>query len=161
MERTGLSIAGGILLILASILTGIGGIGFAVAGHAEKLMEYAAEHSEQFTPEQLQKLEEARKKFESDPEAKKMLPKLRSYGYFEIAAGLVGFVGGIGLLTATAFGRTSGALGAVLGVVTCLWAMALFGVSAVIVQGLFLILFLIALWGALSLKPGEATGGPP
>ena len=158
MERTGLSIAGGILLILASILTGIGGIGFAVAGHADKLMKYAAEHSEQFTPEQQQQFEEARKKFESDPEAKKMLPKLKSYGYFEIAAALVGFIGGIGMLTATAFGKTAGALGAVLGLVTCLWALALFGVGAVIVQSIFLILYVLALAGAMSLKPREAAG---
>jgi hypothetical protein len=162
MKRTGLSIAGGIILLLASIGMGIGGIGFSIAGNAESMMALAkkqieaAEKNGNLTPQQQQQMEDAKAKMAQaeaelkDPEKREKLEKLKSYGYFEVFAALVGVIGGIGLLLAGGFGKVSGMIAAVLGAASCAWGLAI-GTGAP-VQIVFLILFGIAFAGAFSLK---------
>jgi len=164
MERTGLSIAGGILLLLASICTGIGGTYFAATGNLERLLPvWRAKMTEddkagKLKPEQKQQLEtsfaEAEAKL-ADPEFRARLAKLKAYGYFEIAAALVGLIAAIAVLAATAFGRVAGPIGAVLGAATCVWALII-GAPAQ-VQGAFLIAYVVAFAGALALRPRAPT----
>ncbi|MHC4915339.1 MAG: hypothetical protein ACYTGB_07585 [Planctomycetota bacterium] len=169
MRRTGLSIAGAVCLLLASIVTGLGGIIFAAAGHADSMMGMAEESFRQaeaqgnLTEEQKRQMADSReqmnkamKELNEDPEKRQQLEKMRYYGYFEIVAALIGVIGGVGLLLANAFGKAAGLAGAVLGLLACVWGLIALGVGGIIIQGPFVIMYVVALMGALSLKPATA-----
>jgi hypothetical protein len=159
MKRTGLSILGGVLLLLGSIAAGLMGIAFANPEAAMAMARQQIEISERqrnLTPEQKQQLEankaalaeaEAQR---SDPEMRARLARLKSYGYFEAATALVGVIAAIALLMAGGFGKAAALVAAVLGAVTCVWGMAI-GIPAW-VQLIFLVVYALAFAGALSLK---------
>ena len=166
MQRTGLSIAGGVLLLLASVGTGIGGVVWSVMGNAEALMAMsrkqfeAAEKSGKLTPEQKQQIEAARAKIDeteadltANPEKRAKLAKLRSYGYFEAFAALVGVIAAIGVLVASGFGKAAGAVAAVLGAATGIWGCTVgTPVPPPALQIAFVVAYGVAFAGALSLK---------
>ncbi len=158
MKRTGISIAGAICLLFASLFTGLGGVGMTFVGHADKLMDYAnkaAEAEGKMTPEQKRQLEESSKQVNEalkDPEKRQQMESMKNYGYFELLAALVGLVGGVGLLLANGFGKAAGIAGAALGLLACVWGVVVMGLGGIVVQGLFLVMYVVALMGALSLK---------
>ncbi len=168
MQRTGLSIAGGVALLIASLFTGIGGFGFSVAGNAGDLMELArvelAKQQAPRTEAEAQKLEDARAKMaEADAmlaraDVQDKMKAMRRYGKFELLAALVGLVGGIALLTATRFGKLAGIAAAGLGLVTCAWGVKV--TDAAFVQAMFGLAYAVGLFGALSLRPPPASPDP-
>ncbi|HOX43313.1 MAG TPA: hypothetical protein PK668_06935 [Myxococcota bacterium] len=168
MQRTGLSIAGGVAILVASLFTGIGGFGFTIAGKAGDLMDMAREQmAKQQAPRteaEARQLEDARAKM---AEAEEMLARsdvqdkmksMRSYGKFELLAALVGLIGGIALLTATGFGKAAGVVAAVLGLITCAWGFAV--TEAALLQILFALAYGVGLFGALSLAPAPTPAQP-
>jgi hypothetical protein len=164
MKRTGISIAGAICLLFASLFTGIGGIGFSLAGNADSMMSIAEQSFQQaeaqgnLTEEQKRQMAQSREQMDkamaeiNDPKNRAQMDSLKHYGYFEVLAALIGLVGGVGLLLANGFGKAAGTAAAALGLVACVWGVVVMGLGGIVVQGLFLVMYVVALMGALSLK---------
>jgi hypothetical protein len=171
--RTGFSILGGLVLLAASVCVGIGGIGWAAAGNLERIMVvYKAqvetmERSGELTPEQQKRLQEAKRQLAemeaamNDPAQREKFEKLgemRPYGYYEIIVALLGVIAGIAVLAATGFGKVSGMVVAVLGAISCLWALTLDQAPGVSVQMVFMGLYAVTFFGANSLRRELPTG---
>lgn len=171
VQRTTISVIGGILLLLASLGSGIGGAVFATS---ESLLNFAQRQTEEeagrgnLTPAEKRRNEENRaniakvkEELDNDPAKRQKLEDVKTYGGYEVVAALVGIIGGIGLLTAGAFGKYAGIIGAVMGLLACIYALSVLGAGMIVVEGFFMVAYGLAIWGALSLKPAENVPAAP
>ncbi|HOX05940.1 MAG TPA: hypothetical protein PK280_06025 [Planctomycetota bacterium] len=166
MKRTWLSITGGILLVLLSLGTGLGGMSYVALSTPENmatmLKEYrrAIDEAEKSAPpDQRPQFEEARK-LVADLEARTAgtggevwLASWRPFGYFELFASALGLVGGVALMIGGRFGRTSGLLAGVAGAAACVWG-SMIGVPPPVSTGLqiaCLLGYVVAILGAFSI----------